>query len=92
VKQVTLNASIHYPGCDPTLVPSNSACEVEGITRTGGRSCSELSSNATCIEIQSPRFAALFIATSMTILFNVTCKIGNALSSLNSLVGIMETT
>ena len=59
MKQVTLNAPIHYPGCDPTLVPSNSASEGEGLTRTDKGSCCELPSNITCIEIQSLRFTAL---------------------------------
>ena len=64
MKQVTLNAPIHYPGCDPTLVPSNSASEGEGLTRTDKGSCCELSSNITCIEIQSLRFTALSIAVA----------------------------
>ena len=64
MKQVTLTAPIHSPGCDPTLVPSNSASEGEGLTRTDEGSCSELSSNITCIEIQSPRFTALSIAVA----------------------------
>ena len=78
MKQVTLTASIHSPGGDTTLVPSNSASEGEGLTRTGGGSCSELSSNITCIEIQSSRFTALSIATSMHVLSNESgLKIGN---------------
>ena len=34
VPQVTLNASIHSPGGDPTHVPSNTASEGKGLTRT----------------------------------------------------------
>ena len=64
MNKVTLNGSIHYPGGDPTPVPSNSASEGEGLTRTGGGSCSELSSNITCIEKQSPRFTAPSIAVA----------------------------
>ena len=64
MKQVTLNGSIHYPGGDPTLVPSNSASEGEGLTRTDEGSCCELPSNITCIEKQSPRFTALSIAVA----------------------------
>ena len=59
----TLNAPTHSPGGDPTLAPSNSAPENEGLTRTGGGSCSEMSSNSTCIEIQSPRFTPLAVCT-----------------------------
>ena len=91
MNKVTLNGSIHYPGGDPTLVPSNSAPESEGLTRTGGGSCSELSSNITCIETESPRFIALSFATSMHVSSNEACsavKIWNAPSSLNSLAGI----
>ena len=62
MNKVTLTAPIYYPGGDPTLVPSNSASEGEGLTRTDEGSCSELSSNITCIEIQSPRFTPLSIA------------------------------
>ena len=89
--QHTLTAPIHSPSGDPTLVPSNSACEGEGLTRTDKGSCSELSSNITCIEIQSLRFIALSIATSMHVFSNEACsavKIWNAPSSLNSLAGI----
>ena len=78
MKQVTLTAPIHSPGGEATLVPSNSASEGEGLTRTGGGSCSELSSNITCIEIQSSRFISL--STSMHVLPNEICsalKIGN---------------
>ena len=64
MSKVTLNASIHSPGGDPTPVPSNSACEGEGLTRTDKGSCSELPSNITCIEIESPRFIALSIAVA----------------------------
>ena len=75
----TLNASIHSPDGDPTLVPSNSACEGEGLTRTGGGSCCELSSNITCIEIQSLRFTALSIAVAsfpVPTQLSVTCARG----------------
>ena len=64
MNKVTLTASIHYPGGDPTLVPSNSASEGEGLTRTDEGSCSELPSNITCIEIQSSRFISLSIAVA----------------------------
>ena len=60
----TLNGSIHSPGGDPTLVPSNSAREGEGLTRTDEGSCSELPSNIICIEIESPRFTALSTAVA----------------------------
>ena len=93
MNKVTVNASIHNPGCGPTLVPSNSAPKSEGLTRTGGGSCSELPSNITCIEIESPRIIALSFATSMHVFSNEACsavKIWNAPSSLNSLAGIME--
>ena len=43
--QGTVTAPIHSPDGDPTHVPSNSATEGEGITRTGGGSCSELPIN-----------------------------------------------
>ena len=79
MKQVTLNASIYYPGGDPTHVPSNNASESKGLTRTDKGSCSELSSNITYIEIQLPRFTALSIATSMHIICKYSAvKIGNA--------------
>ena len=45
-----LTATIYSPDGDPTHIPSNSTVEGEGITRTGGRSCSELSCNITCRE------------------------------------------
>ena len=45
--QGTLTAPIHSPEGEPIPVSSNSTCESEGITRTGGRSCSELSSTMT---------------------------------------------
>ena len=64
MNKVTLNGSIHSPGGDATLVPRNSAPEGEGLTRTGGGSCCELSSNITCIEIQSSRFTAPSIAVA----------------------------
>ena len=50
MNKVTLNGFIHYPGCDPTLVSSNSASESEGLTGTGGGSYNKLSSNIACIE------------------------------------------
>ena len=78
MKQVTLTAPIHSPGGDPTLVPSNSAPESEGLTRAYQGSVSEMSSNNTCIEIQSSRFTALSIPTSMHVLSNESgLKIGN---------------
>ena len=89
----TLNAPIHYPGGNPTPVPSNSAPEGEGLTRTGGGSCSELPSNITCIEIESPRFTAQSFATSMHVFSSEACsavKIWNTSSRLNSLTGIMQ--
>ena len=45
--QWALTASTHSPDSDPIPVPSNIASETEGMTRTGGGSCSELSSNIT---------------------------------------------
>ena len=45
--QRTLTAPIHSPDGDLIHVPSNITSEGEGITRTGGGSCSELSSNIT---------------------------------------------
>ena len=43
--QDTLTVPTHSPDSDPTHVSSNSTSEGEGITRTGGGSCSELPSN-----------------------------------------------
>ena len=47
VYQSTLTASVHSPDGDSSHVPSNSTYEGEVMTRTGGGSCSELSSNIT---------------------------------------------
>ena len=60
----TLNAPIHSPCSEATLVPSNSASEGKGLTRTDEGSCCQLSSYITCIEIESPRFTALSIAVA----------------------------
>ena len=53
--QNTLTDPTHSPDGDSTPVSSNSTSEGEGITRTGGGSCSELPSNITwrekCMEI-----------------------------------------
>ena len=43
--QNTLTATTHSPDGDPIHVSSYSTSEGEGIIRTGGGSCSELSSN-----------------------------------------------
>ena len=40
-------ALIHSPDSDSTHVPIDGTSEGEGVTKTGGRSCSELSSNIT---------------------------------------------
>ena len=41
----TLTAPIHSPDGNSIPVSSNSTSESEGVTRTGGGSCSELSCN-----------------------------------------------
>ena len=51
VGQHTLTAPTHSPGGETTHVPSNSAPEGEGITRTGGGSCYQLPDNATCMDV-----------------------------------------
>ena len=48
--------TVHSPDGDPT--PSNIASEGEGITRTGGRSCSELASNIIWREMSMETFTS----------------------------------
>ena len=50
--QGTLTPPAHSPDGDVTHAPSDSTSEGEGITRTGGGSCSELCSNITWREIK----------------------------------------
>ena len=49
--QWALTAPIHSPDGVPIHVSNNSTSEGEGITRTGGGSCSELCSNIICNKI-----------------------------------------
>ena len=51
MNQSTLTAPIHPPDGDFIPFPSNSTSEGEVMTRTGGGSCSELSSSMTWREI-----------------------------------------
>ena len=77
----TLNAPTNSPDGDPTLVPSNSASEGEGITRTDKGNFSELSSNITCIEIQSSRFIASIACTSSPMNHVVLSRLGMLLQA-----------